>query len=148
MSMTAKFDVLSVKEFADALRADVHQALRPAAQAGSQLLYERVMLNVPRSRHAHYFHGTSYKKYGTKYFFNPGTLARSIYQVFSKDNSGKNLATYHISWNHQEAPYGFMVEYGTKNAPPVGFVRRAQSAMPLALNAVEKELFLRLKEFK
>lgn len=148
MSMTALLDASSVHDFVEALRDDVRSAIRPAAQAGSQVLYERVLLNVPRSTKGHWFHGTSFRKYGTKYWFDAGTLARSIYQVFSKDNSNANVSTYHISWNHKDAPYGFMVEYGTKKTKPVAFVRRAQSAMPLALSAAEKELFLRLKEFK
>ncbi len=41
-----------------------------------------------------------------------GNLEESIYQVYSKDNSGEHKATYHVSWNHLVAPHGFLVEYG------------------------------------
>lgn len=146
--MRMHFDVAAVKDFVDALREDVDQALRPAAQAGSQVLYEQVQRNVPRGKQGHWFHGTSFRKNGQKYWFDAGTLSKAIYQAYSQDDSGPRLATYHISWNHKKAPYGFMVEYGTVRSKPVGFVRRAQSAMPRAQEAIRVELFKRLKEFK
>lgn len=148
MSLSMRFDVAAVQDFVSALRDDVQQAIRPAAQAGSQLLYEQVQRNVPRGTQGHWFHGTSFKKNGKKYWFDAGTLSKSIYQVYSQDNSGPQLATYQISWNHRKAPYGFMVEYGTVRTRPVGFVRRAESAMPRAIEAARTELFKRLKEFK
>ena len=41
-----------------------------------------------------YFHGTSFKVNGTKYYFAPGSLRDSIYQVYSKDNSTASKATF------------------------------------------------------
>ena len=34
------------------------------------------------------------------------------YEVFSKDNSGKGVATYQVSWNAEESPHGHLLEYG------------------------------------
>ena len=89
------------------------QAVRPAAQAGAQVFYDEVVMRAPVSDAPHFFYGKASKD-GTRtiYPFQPGDLKRSVYQVFSKDNSTQSKATYHIAWNHQEVPYGFMVEFG------------------------------------
>ncbi|MBA3588300.1 MAG: HK97 gp10 family phage protein [Methylibium sp.] len=68
--------------------------VRPAAQAGAQVLYDEVRANVA--------------KIGKK----TGNLARSIYQAYSEDNSTKGSATYHVSYNASKAPHGNLVEYG------------------------------------
>lgn len=88
-------------------------AVRPAAQAGAQVFYDEVKMRAPVSDAPHFFYGRASKN-GTRtiYPFQPGDLKASVYQAFSKDNSGKTRATYHIAWNHQEVPYGFMVEFG------------------------------------
>ena len=79
----------------------------------AQAFYEAARRNVPIGKRGHYFHGTSFKLNGTKYWFDAGNLQRSIYQVYSKDDSKRGgVQTYHISWNHKKAPYGFMVELG------------------------------------
>jgi hypothetical protein len=76
------------------LVADAEGAARPAAQAAAQVLYEAVLRNVNGiKRHT-------------------GNLARSIYQAYSRDNSGTGRATYHVSWNHRKAPHGHLVEWG------------------------------------
>lgn len=99
-------------------------AVRPAAQAGAQVLYDDAKRNVPVQTEAHIFQGTSYNggrkkkggksagKKGQQYLFYPGNLRDSIYQVYSKGNSGPLVSTYHVAWNHKKAPYGFMVEFG------------------------------------
>jgi HK97 gp10 family phage protein len=148
MTFKVHFDTRALAEQVQALREDVQAATRPAAQAGSQVLYDAVKANVPRSTQGHWFYGTSFKKTGTKYWFNAGTLSKSIYQVYSQDNSSQDQATYQISWNHKKAPYGHMVEYGTRRAKPVAFVRRAALQMPAALQAAETEFLKRLKVFK
>lgn len=148
MSLKISFDAAAAGRFVNALRADVQQAVRPAAQAGSQVLYEQVKANAPSSRSGHWFHGTSFKSNGKKYWFDAGTLKRAIYQTFSADNSTPDQSTYHISWNHKKVPYGHMVEYGTVHSRPVAFVRRAASAQPRALAAAHSELNRQLKEFK
>ena len=87
-------DVSALNAFVDKVaRAGVTSA-RPAAQAGAQVFYDEVNVNVSRI--------------GRK----TGNLASSIYQVFSKDNSTETKATYHISWNARKAPHGHLIEYG------------------------------------
>lgn len=78
----------------DALTDGAEAAVRPAAQAGAQVLYEAVQSNVARI--------------GRK----TGNLAASIYQTFSRDNSGPLRAQYHVSWNRKKAPHGHLVEFG------------------------------------
>lgn len=82
----------------ESLMADISDAaeevVRPAAQAAIQVLYDTVKSNVaaiPRVS---------------------GNLASAIYQVYSQDNSGPALATYHLSWNATKAPHGGLVEFG------------------------------------
>lgn len=78
----------------DADAEAMEAAARPSAQAAAQVLYNEVKRNVARlKRHT-------------------GNLDRSIYQAFSKDNSGPGQATYHVSWNARKAPHGHLVEYG------------------------------------
>jgi hypothetical protein len=147
-AFTARFDTAALDNWVDDMQADVQQALRPAAQAGAQVLYEAVLRNVPTGSTGHWFHGTSFKTTGQKYRFEAGTLRSAVYQAHSKDNSALDRQTYHISWNHKKAPYGFMVEYGTKNgAKPVAFVRRAAAQHPAALQAVQDRFFAQLKTF-
>lgn len=74
-------------------RAD--KVIRPAAQAGAQVIYNRVKLNVSRLG---------------KF---TGNLDRSIYQVYS-DQSTPERAVYHVGWNTKKAPHGVNVEFGHK----------------------------------
>lgn len=78
----------------DAIAEGAEAAVRPAAQAGAQVFYETVKVNV----------GALGKV--------TGNLASSIYQVYSRDNSGKSRAEYHVSWNRKKAPHGHLVEFG------------------------------------
>lgn len=121
MGMAVRMNVAGFKE---ALRAKVdklHAATRPAAQAGAQIIYERARLEAPVSADSHYFYIRG-KKYGP---YAPGTLRDSIYQVFSKDNSYKDVSTYHISFNKSEAPYGFIVHNGTSRTAAHPFISKA-----------------------
>lgn len=126
--------------------AACEDATRPAAQAGAQVFYDRVRALVPTSTAGHWFHGTSFQKYGTKYWFNAGTLKAAIYQVHSKDNSGKGYDTYHVAWNHDKAPYGFMVEFGTSRAPAHPFLRPARTAALQARHRMHERYLAELKE--
>lgn len=102
--------------------------VRPAAQAGAQVLYDEVLLRVPVS--------TKVRKLKSGRTIAPGALKASIYQVFSEDNSGRALATYHVSWNYRKAPHGHLVEFGTSRAPAKPFLRPAYEAKaPEALEA-------------
>lgn len=115
---------MGVAQFKEQLRASIdelHAATRPAAQAGAQIIYERARVHVPVSKAAHMFYG-SHAVYGP---YRPGNLRDAIYQVYSKAKSHKDVSTYHISWNKDEAPYGFMVELGTSNAPANSFIGRS-----------------------
>ena len=121
MGMAVRMNVTAFKE---QLRAEVdklHAATRPAAQAGAQIIYERARLEAPVSQDSHYFYIRG-KKYGP---YAPGTLRDSIYQVFSKDNSYKDVSTYHISFNKSEAPYGFIVHNGTSRTAAHPFIAKA-----------------------
>ena len=121
MGMTVRMNVAAFKE---QLRAEVdklHAATRPAAQAGAQIIYERARLEAPVSADSHFFYIRG-KKYGP---YAPGTLRDSIYQVFSKDNSFKDVSTYHISFNKSEAPYGFIVHNGTSRTAAHPFISKA-----------------------
>ncbi|MES2972391.1 MAG: HK97-gp10 family putative phage morphogenesis protein [Pseudomonadota bacterium] len=146
-SMSIGFDASSAYAGLDALQEASEAALRPAAQAGAEDLYFETRLRCPESDHAHYFYGRDSKKTGVKYYFAPGNLRNSLYQVFSKDNSGKTRATYHVAWNHTKAPYGFMVEYGTSYAPAHPFLRPAfDSRAPESLQIVRNVYVERMNE--
>jgi HK97 gp10 family phage protein len=68
------------------------EAARPAAQAMAQVIYDAIRSNIP---------------------IRTGNLRRSIYQVYSYDNSVPGgLQIYHISWNHRRARYAHLVEWG------------------------------------
>lgn len=111
-----------------AKRSKIQAAARPAAQAATEHVYLIAKLFVPQSDSAHTFYGRNSKKTGVTYHFNPGTLRDAIYQVYSKENSRAGKATYHLSWNHIKAPYGYMVHNGTSRAPANPFITRAMSA--------------------
>lgn len=144
-SLKFTFDTRGINAALDNIAKTAEEAVRPAAQAGAQMLYDEARAQCPVSDNAHFFYGTSFKKTGQRYFFKSGTLRNSIYQVYSKDNSSKAKATYHIAWNHQKAPYGFMVEYGTSRAPAHPFLRPAyEVANQRALQAAEHEYATRM----
>lgn len=96
MSVTITADMSALNAAMDRYSEQVQGSVRPVAQAGAQVLYDEVKRNVA--------------SIGKK----TGNLANSIYQVFSKDNSGPGLATYHVSWNAHKgkAPHGHLVEFG------------------------------------
>lgn len=87
-------DISGFLGYVDALQDGCEVAVRPAAQAGAQVMYDLVKTNV--------------NALGQK----TGNLRKSIYQVFSRDNSGPVRAEYHISWNNKKAPHGHLVEFG------------------------------------
>lgn len=93
-SFSVKFDPTLLNQQLDKMGAGALVAVRPAAQAGAQVLYDEVKQNVSRIK----------KK--------TGNLDASIYQVYSNDRSTNVKATYHISWNARKAPHGHLVEYG------------------------------------
>ena len=121
MGMTVRMDIGRFKEQLRAKVDVLHAATRPAAQAGAEVIYQRARINAPVSQDSHFFYIRG-KKYGP---YAPGTLRDSIYQVFSKDNSFKDVSTYHISFNKSEAPYGFIVHNGTSRTAAHPFIAKA-----------------------
>lgn len=141
-TVSVSFDFSDLAAHLDDIAAVAEKSVREAAQAGAEHLYYEVRLRAPVSEKEHYFAGTN-----KRYLFQPGTLRNSIYQVFSKDNSGKGHAEYHIAWNHKECPYGFMVEFGTSRAPAHPFLRPAyDSAKGEATQIVRGVLEGRVRE--
>lgn len=150
-------DISEVDAFLQAAQADVVAAIRPAAQAGAQVIYDRVRLNASR------IGGET------------GSLSRSIYQVYSKMQSNPyRNAMYHISWNRKKAPHGHLIEYGHVRpyhfilnhktgewvtikrqkltlpvvVPPRSFLRTAISSYPTAIAAAKQEFYNKLTQFK
>ena len=141
--LKVSFDMRALSVQLDKITQAAEKSVRPAAQAGAQMFYDRARANAPVSSKAHMFHGT-HGVYGP---YQPGNLRDSIYQVYSKDNSGPGKATYHIAWNHQKAPYGFMVEFGTSRAPAHPFLRPAYTAVATAaLRAVRDRMLSEVKK--
>lgn len=122
------FDTSELFAGLDNIAKKAGELVRPVAYAGAVVMYDEAKANAGklRSKKEHYFYGTSFKKTGKRYLFQPGTLQSSIYHVFSKDNSiDGEKATYHISWSYKKCPYGFMVERGTSRAAAHPFLRQA-----------------------
>lgn len=133
-SVHLDLDTSDIDAGLDGLVAAAQEAARPAAQAGAQMFYDEARIRCPVSAEAHVFYGRDSLKTGVVYEFQPGNLRDQIYQAFSKDFSsefgaGYRKATYHIQWRHDEAPYGFMVEFGTSRASAHPFMRPAYEAM-------------------
>lgn len=93
-TFTAMVDTAGLESYIDSLGEAAEEALRPAAQAGAQVLYDEVKRNVA---------GIGRKS---------GNLDRSIYQKFSPERSPKGASFYAVSWNHKTAPHGHLLEYG------------------------------------
>lgn len=132
----------------DGIKAKASAAIRPAAQAGAQIYYDAVKAapNMPVSGKGHWFHGTSFKTSGTKYWFESGSLKNAVYQVYSKDNSNASKAEYQVAWNHRKVPYGFMVAGGTTRAKGNDFIGNAKrSVQAQAAIAMQAELQKRIK---
>jgi hypothetical protein len=88
-------DTSGLDAFLDGLMQDMSAAVRPAAQAGAQVLYDAAKENVGRMKQ------------------HTGNLYKSIYQKFVPEQSvdGQN-AFYRISWNLSKAPHGHLLEWG------------------------------------
>ena len=153
-SVTFSVDTTGLNQWLDELAAEADAAVRPAAQAGAQVLYDEVKRNVARLKR------------------KTGNLERAIYQAFSPDNSVEGRVTYHVSWNRRKAPHGHLVEFGhlqryevsfdpntkrftthkdrplpaPKQIAAKPFVRPAMAKFPQALEAAKEELFKRLDQ--
>lgn len=88
-------DTSGLESLLDAIGEAAESAVRPAAQAGAQVLYNGVRANVGQIGRV------------------SGNLEKSIYQYYSHEKSVEGLkATYHVSWNHTKAPHGQLLERG------------------------------------
>lgn len=152
-SFNVRLDARGLHVRLDRIARTVAAAARPAAQAGAQVFYNQVLVNVPVSSKGHWFYGEASKnappgqKKAKAYYFEPATLLDAIYQVFVPERSGDGYAHYVVSWNHQKAPYGFMVEFGTSRAPAHSFVRSARGQVDdRAKAAMLERLKLDMKE--
>lgn len=123
-----RFDSSNCDAALDDIIERAQAAARPAAQAATQVIYDEVLVRVPVSPKGHWFHGTSFKTTGQKYWFEAGALKNAIYQAYSEDNSSADRATYHVSWNQRKAPYGHWVENGSSRAAAQPFLRPAFEA--------------------
>lgn len=117
--LKVEFDMTAVNTQLADFQAKVAAALRPAAQAGAQVLYAEVRAQAPRSEKAHFTRGK-------KHAYQPGNLRRSIYQAYNETDSvpGKRQG-YAISWNKTKAFYGRFVEFGTSKMPAHSFLRKS-----------------------
>lgn len=88
-------DTSDLEALLDAIGEAAESAVRPAAQAGAQVLYDGVKVNVAQIGRV------------------SGNLEKSIYQYYSHEKSVEGVkATYHVSWNHTKAPHGQLLERG------------------------------------
>lgn len=88
-------DTSGLEDFLDALGDAAEEAVRPAAQAGIQVLYDQIKVNVASLGRL------------------TGNLDSSIYQYYSDEKSKQGQsAVYHASWNHKKAPHGQLLEFG------------------------------------
>lgn len=147
MTLRIKVDTGELDAAFDGIAQAAIESARPAAQAGIQVIYEQARRNAPRGEKAHLFYGKASRNAppGQKKAlafgpYQPGNLQRSIYQAFSKDST-PGRAVYDVSWNPREAPYAYMVEYGTVRAAAVPFMRPAVSAFPRAEQAMRERFF-------
>lgn len=148
-----EIDLNALKKSVEGIGVAAVESIRSAAQAGAQVIYREVRLNAPVSEKAHLFYGSAAKKApkGQKkskaFLFQPGTLKNSIYQYYNKRLSTPEKAVYSISWNHQKAPYGFMVEYGTNGRPGKSFLRKSyDDVKDMAQKAAQQKLIETIKE--
>lgn len=132
-------DLTAITAQLDKIKHTAEEAIRPAAQAGAQVYYNEVKVRARRGNEVRHMKGGRTRP--------AGLLASAIYQVYSKDNSNIDQATYHISWNKSKAPHGHLVEFGTSRAPKHPFLRPSFDAVHgVAETAVNAEMYKRLKD--
>lgn len=138
-SVSMKFDDTALQAKLTALQEKLQETVRPAAQAGAQVLYDEVKLRAPTSTKAH-------STKGKKQTYQPGNLKSAIYQVYSKSNSNEIKATYQVSYNQKKAFYGRFVEFGTVKSPARPFIRPSYDAKNAAALQTAKAKFLELAQ--
>ncbi len=139
MTSMIEFHDGGMLDMLDKLPAEIHvKAIRPAAQAGAQVLYDEVKIRAPMSSAPH--------KSG-KQTYAPGNLKAAIYQAHSPESSQDGAHVYHVSWNKKKAFYGQFIEYGTAKMAARPFLRPAYEAKKqAALDTADKVLGEKLDE--
>lgn len=94
MTIAIHLDTAALDAMLDDLGTDIEAAVRPAAQAAAQVLYDEVKRNVAAL--------------GAK----TGNLGRAVYQAYATHTSIPGSQTYNVSWNPAKAPHGGLVEFG------------------------------------
>ncbi len=146
--LQASFDQKSLESKLDSIGDKAQKAARLGARLGAKMYYDAVLATVPVSHdlpnNGHWFHGSSFKKSGQKYWFESGSLKAAVYQVYAKDATPKH-PEYQIAWNHRKVPYGFMVTYGTKKpTKPNKFISRARTNVQKQVEDAMKAEFKRV----
>jgi HK97 gp10 family phage protein len=148
-----QIDLAGFRQALNATREKIHAAGRPAAQAGIQVIYDAARMNAHIGKRAeHYFYGKATKAlpagqkkakaYGP---FKAGTLRDAIYQVYAESKSTATKQVYECSWNRDKAPYGHMVELGTRHATAHSFIGKAVvENRQAALEAMRREFIERV----
>lgn len=138
MTLSINLDLGEFKEALNATAEKMHKATRPAAQAGIQIIYDKAKALAPESERAHMFYIEG-RVYGP---YSPGNLRNSIYQVFSKSRSFKDVSTYEVSWNKDKAPYGYVYEYGNSKKGAKSFIARAVTETRKEVREAMKQRFI------
>jgi HK97 gp10 family phage protein len=124
-SFRAEFDGADAVAGLEHLAERVQAAVRPAAQAGAQVLYDDVRARVPQ---------------------DTGLLHSAIYQAFADGESTEERVTYRVSWNRSKAWYGRLVEFGTVKMAARPFIRPAfDAAHKRALEAAQRKFIDRVQ---
>lgn len=151
--INASFDFSKINARLDKITQAAKEAVRPAAQAGAQVFYDEVRERAPVGDQAeHLFYGDAAKKApkGRKkaqaYLLKRGGLKDAIYQYRLRYYDDGGRSTYAVSWNHKEAPHGYMIEFGTSRASARPFLRPAYDAVrDKAIGAVKKTMAISIK---
>jgi len=138
VSLKINFNTKQLQEQLQATADKMHKATRPAAQAGVQLIYDRARAVAPVSKKAHYFYIEG-RIYGP---FQPGNFRDSIYQVFSRSKSFRDVSVYEISFNKEKAPYGFAYEFGNSKKGAKSTIGRAVAETRGAVRKAINERFV------
>ena len=134
--LSIKCDLSPALEQLHGIQERVGEALRPAVFQAARMVYLEAQERAPISEQGHWFYSRR-KRDGTvgrKYWFESGSLKKSIYIKHADDVSVPGeRETYVISWRKRSSqlgyvPYAHMVEYGTVHIPPAPFVRPAYDA--------------------
>ena len=138
MSMRIKVDIAKFKEQLRATADELNQATRPAAQAGVR------RLSTTRKAACSGIDCVAQVLWIACGIWpvQTGHAARFDLSGVFKDNSFRDVSTYHVSWNADKAPYGAMVEFGTSRAPAHSFIGAAVKETRQQVKEAMKQRFI------